>query len=72
MASSRYMSSMSWPSMPTAAAISGSGSRPLRTSRMNERMATSLRRTFSTTAVSPAVNSSARYSNGMRMVEMAV
>ena len=39
---------------------------------MNERMATSLRRTFSTTAVSPAVNSSARYSNGMRMVEMAV
>ena len=72
MASRRYMDSSSSPLMPTEAAMAGWARRPRRTSRMCERMAARRRRASSTGPVSPAVNSPARYSSGMRISETAV
>ncbi len=65
------MSTMSSAVIPTASGIVRSGSRPRLTSRMNDRIAASRARTSRTGAGSPAVNSSARYSTGMRSVSMA-
>ena len=65
------MSIRSCGSMPTDLAISGRRSRPRLTSRMNDRIAASLARTSCTRRTSPAVNSSARYSAGMRSASIA-
>ena len=65
-ASSRYISYISSSLMPTDAGMSAVGSRPRLMSRMYARIAASLCSTRSTDAVSPAVNSPARYSIGMR------
>ncbi len=65
------MPSISSGRMPAPAQTAGSGFSPRLAERMRERIAASFSSDARTGPVSPAVNTSARYSSGMRSVSMA-
>src|SRR5699024_6800964 len=70
-ASSRYISCIVSPSMPTAFAIPSRGGLPRLMSRMYERIAAIRYSTRSTVGTSPAVKRFARYSTGIRSASIA-